>query len=192
MYAHGNGQWAKRIRGKIYYFGKWETPDEALKTYLRDCDHLQAGMPPPNQNGHTILEVCDRYLVKRKRDVEAGELGKRTYEDYKKTCEILTGLAGSLTIEQMNPEDWAKLRAQLCKGVGATTAANRIRIARTALRYLDEIAQIMPRWGKNFSEPSQRTRCRARIEAGEQLQIAHLLATYRKLNGFRRSGKTHC
>ncbi len=169
LFAHDNGQWAKKIRGKLHYFGKWSEPDEALDAYLQDRDYLHSGKTPPSRDGHTILEVCDRFLIKRQHDVTAGELAQRTYDDYKRACDTLTDLGGSMTIETMKPEDWAKLRADLCKDVGTTTAANRIRIARIALRYLDEIAQVMPRWGKNFSEPSQRTKRKARIEAGERM-----------------------
>jgi hypothetical protein len=27
---NGNGQWSKKINGKIYYFGKWTNPDGAI------------------------------------------------------------------------------------------------------------------------------------------------------------------
>lgn len=169
LFAHDNGQWAKKIRGKFHYFGKWESPDEAIELYLKERDHLQAGINPPNRTGHSILEVCDRFLVKRKHDKDAGEITPKTYQDYENNCKLLKSLAGDWCIEEMQPEHWAKLRADLCKGVGTTTAANRIRLARVALRYLDEIAEKLPRWGKNFSEPSQRTKRKARIEAGQRM-----------------------
>lgn len=114
FYAHRNGQWAKRIRGKIHYFGKWESLDEALELFLKERDHLQAGITPPNRSGHTILDVCDRFLVKRLHDVRVSELSQATYDDYKTNCDLLPRLAGDWCIEEMQPEHWAKLRADLC------------------------------------------------------------------------------
>jgi hypothetical protein len=31
LFPHGNGSWAKKIRGHLHYFGPWSDPDGALK-----------------------------------------------------------------------------------------------------------------------------------------------------------------
>ncbi|MBV8093617.1 MAG: hypothetical protein JO110_10345 [Acetobacteraceae bacterium] len=40
--AHPAGYWCKKIRGRIYYFGRWEDPDEALARYVTQKDALEA------------------------------------------------------------------------------------------------------------------------------------------------------
>ena len=33
LFAHGSGHWAKRIKGRLCYFGRWGDPKEALRQY---------------------------------------------------------------------------------------------------------------------------------------------------------------
>jgi hypothetical protein len=41
-----NGQWCKKIRGTIHYFGVWGDPEAAQAEYLRVREYLQAGRLP--------------------------------------------------------------------------------------------------------------------------------------------------
>ena len=34
LFAHANGQRAKKIKGRLYYFGGWADAEGALKNYL--------------------------------------------------------------------------------------------------------------------------------------------------------------
>ena len=47
MFAHPSGQWARKIRGRLYYFGVWENPNAALERLNREYPYLKEGRTPP-------------------------------------------------------------------------------------------------------------------------------------------------
>src|ERR1019366_7894426 len=46
LFPHHNGQWAKKIKGKLHYFGTWDNPQCALDKWLDERDDLLAGRVP--------------------------------------------------------------------------------------------------------------------------------------------------
>ncbi len=64
LFPHGNGQWAKKIRGKQYYFGAWDDPAVAEDKYLAEREYLQAGRKPPLvSDGCRVRDLCNRFLT---------------------------------------------------------------------------------------------------------------------------------
>jgi hypothetical protein len=64
---HNNGQWCKKIRGTVHFFGVWEDPDAALQNYLRVAEALHAGRKPRAEsvptNALTVKDVCNHFLT---------------------------------------------------------------------------------------------------------------------------------
>jgi len=53
--AHPNGQWCKKVRGRLHYFGPWSDPNGALNLFLDHRDDLFAGRTPrPSADGVTL------------------------------------------------------------------------------------------------------------------------------------------
>jgi hypothetical protein len=57
LFAHGSGKWAKKIDGRLRYFGRWEDPDGALRDYESllasatvAAEHAATSRPVPTVN----------------------------------------------------------------------------------------------------------------------------------------------
>jgi hypothetical protein len=87
LFPHATGRWAKKIRGKLHYFGKWADPDAALQRYVEERDDLYAGRKPRrNREGLTVKDLVNKFLLAKKAKVDAGELALGTFGDQYKTC----------------------------------------------------------------------------------------------------------
>jgi hypothetical protein len=90
LFPHATGRWAKKIRGKLHYFGPWDDPDGALTRYLEQKDALHAGRKPREaSDGVTIKELVNQFLNAKRALGESGELTKRSWQDYKAACDLI-------------------------------------------------------------------------------------------------------
>src|SRR4051794_34453193 len=95
LFPHATGKWAKKIRGQMHYFGKWDDPDAALKKYDAEKEALHSGRKPKEtSDGATVLELVNKFLNQKQALVGAGELSPRTWTDYKDACDELVAAFG--------------------------------------------------------------------------------------------------
>src|SRR5688572_27062832 len=114
LFPHASGQWAKTIRGRHHYFGRWADPQAALDKYLDQKDDLYAGRTPSNGDGLTVVQLVNHYLTSQQRRMESKqqEISPRHFSDCKKTCERVIRAFGRTThVENLRPLDFEKLRA---------------------------------------------------------------------------------
>ena len=117
LFPHATGRWAKKIRGKMYYFGPWADPAAAEAKYLEQKDDLHAGRTPRQDPGAlTVKDLCNRFLNAKQALVDTGELSPRTFADYFSTCSHLVKAFGPrrLVID-LAPDDFEALRAGMTK-----------------------------------------------------------------------------
>lgn len=162
LFPHDGGVWAKKVRGKMHYFGPWDDPQGALERWLREKDDLLAGRTPRpfDEGALTVADLCDLFLESRERRVETGELSQRTFDDYFAVAKSVTQILGrNAAVEHLRPSDFASLRAKLAKGCNLKTLEGRVACTRAIFNYADKnglIERSLSRlWGTEFAKPSR-------------------------------------
>jgi integrase len=111
---HPNGQWCKRIRGKLYYFGT--EPDAALELYKLQCDDLYAGRTPRRSpDDLTVEDICNLFLEAKRQLVLSGRLRQRTWRGYQLHCRHMCGIIGNLVAEHLTPVDFDRVYADIAQ-----------------------------------------------------------------------------
>jgi integrase len=160
LYPHATGRWAKRIRGKLYYFGPWADPQGALSLYLAQRDDLYAGRRPRRPNeGLTVRELCNRFLNTKSYLVRTGELSQFSWNDYHKTCERVIRVFGkSQLVDDLRVDDFEQLRRDMAKTLGPVSIGNDITRVRVLFKYAydAELIDRPVRYGPGFKRPSKK------------------------------------
>lgn len=169
LFAHANGQWCKKIRRKLYYFGPWDDPEGALNKYLDQKDDLQAGRKPrAADDGLTVRELCNKFLTWKRHLIDTRELSPRTFADYKRaTDRIIEEFGRHRLVSDLRSDDFQQLRAKLAKGRDVISLGNAVRHIRIVFRYASEndLIDRPVKFGTAFREPAKKIKRRA-----EQLQ----------------------
>jgi integrase len=184
LYAHAAGYWAKKIRGKAYYFGTWTDPDGALAKYLEQKDALHAGKTPrPDPEGVTVKDVCNAFLNHKRDKVDAGELAVRTWAKYKEVTDLIVGRFGKArVVADLRPDDFTALKNHMTKRWGPLRIADFIQHVRSVFKHAHdaELTEQPVRFGPGFQRPSQKTLRLHRAKQGVKLftadEIRNLLA----------------
>jgi site-specific recombinase XerD len=173
LFPHATRRWAKKIRGRLHYFGPWDDPDGALRKYLDQKDDLHAGRLPRVQGeGLTLRELCIKFLTVKKILQESGELRERSYQDLAKTCERLChALGGSRLASDLRPDDFTSLRQRWAKRWGLKTICGEITRVRMLFKFgFDEdLLKSSVRYGAAFKMPSTKTLRRHKEAKGTQM-----------------------
>jgi integrase len=173
LFAHAAGVWAKKIRGKLHYFGPWSDPDGALKKYLEQKDALHAGRTPrPETEGLTVKALANTFLNHKKALRETGELSPRTWDEYKETTDLLVSQFGKgRLVEDLSPDDFAALRKKMAKRWGPVRLGNVIQRVRSVFKFGTDNGLIVKvvRYGVGFQRPNQTTLRKHRAKQGKKL-----------------------
>jgi integrase len=177
LFPHASGQWAKKIRGKMHYFGQWVDPDAALTRYLEQRDDLHAGRRPRlDPEAVTIKDIANSFLNAKKSLLDAGELSPHTFADYRQVCDLVVAHLGKARLAgDVGPDDFAALRDKVAKRWGpARLGTKLIQYTRSLFKHALEAGLIdrATRFGPGFKRPTKKVLRLARAEHGPQLFTA--------------------
>lgn len=179
LFAHDNGCWCKKIRGRLHYFGPWttDTPDRgadaALAKYLAERDDLHAGrVPRPDPAAVTVKDVANAYLNHKKALLDAGELSLRTWAKYKEVADLIVDRLGKgRVVTDLRPGDFAALKDHMTRRWGPLRVADFVQHVRSAFGHAfdAELIDRPVRFGPGFERPSQKVIRLHRAKQGPKL-----------------------
>ena len=184
LFPHATRRWAKKIRGKLHYFGSWDDPDAALAKYLADKDRLHAGLTTAdNPDALTVFLLCGKFLTTKKRMMEAGELSVHSFKDYTKTCQrLIKQFTKNRLVADLRPDDFERLRSFMTKRWGPVRTGNEINRTRIVFNYAAKNGLLVKPivYGEGFRRPSKKTLRKHRAEQGVKMfdadEIRRMLA----------------
>jgi integrase len=184
------GAWQKKIKGKLYYFGRWGRvvsgsmtriqPDgcweAALELYQQQRDALYAGRKPDLPGGKlTVRDWCNRFLTAKTGKLNSGEMAGRTFAEYRQTCARLVAAFGKdRPVDDLGSRDFERLRADIAKVWGPVRLGNEIQRVRTICKYALESKLIDKPvdCGPEFRKPSKSVMRKHRATNGHRLFTA--------------------
>ncbi len=176
----------RKIRGRLYYFGRWDAPNGALQEYKEKREALYSGrVPRPTTNDVTIRYLVNAFLTAKKSRVDSGELTHRSWTDYYTSCGRITGFFGlDRKVSDIGPADFEQFRAKLAKKWGPTTLGNEIRRVRVVFNYAFKVDLVdRPVKFGEFVPPSKKVMRLERAKNGiKMFESAEILSLLEKAN----------
>jgi integrase len=186
LYAHPAGYWAKKVRGQLHYFGRWgktvggkltrldgDTWKEALEQYKVQADDLHAGRTPRvGGGGLTVADLANRFLTSKLRRVEAGEIGRRMFDEYKLTCDLVVSAFGAnRPVDDLAADDFGALRARMARRWGPHRMQSGVVRVRSVFKFGTDngLIEKAVRYGSEFRVPGKTVMRRHRAAVGERM-----------------------
>lgn len=195
--ARKDGRFAKRINGKVYYFGgPGRSRDEAMAEYQRSRHQLYAGqeVQRPSTEDYTrwtLRNFSNKYLEARRAEIMAGTLRKVTYLDLRYSlAQFVHYVGGRRLVSELCPDVFSaaanhfKGKLSGCRYNHVVSAVNAWLNYAANHTWLKQLPVFGPLWKKiPLSQLPNRDRMVAPEElhrllshASEQMRVMLLLA----------------
>ena len=164
LFPHAAGVWAKKVRGRLHYFGSTTSDpkgEAALTKWCEVKDDLLAGRTPRGcREGVTVADLANHFLTSKQHLVDSGELVQRTWDDYHASCErVIQQFGRTRFVDDLLPTDFERLRASIAKNWGPVAVGNEVQRVRVLFKYGydTELLEKPVRFGPGFKRPNKKT-----------------------------------
>ncbi len=167
---HPNGQWCKKIQGKIHFFGVWAHPMVALGNYTRQAADLHAGRKPRELDVHdkpSIKDIANSFLAMQKEKAERGLITPAWFDDCLRTVKDFVVFSGkNRPWDDLRPGDFGKYRMHLYDRYGVCAIDRAITVVRGMLKhaYESDLIDRPVKYGGQFKKPTLKEKRRSRSE----------------------------
>jgi len=173
LFPHASGKWAKKIRGKMHYFGTWDDPQGALEEYAKHRDRLHAGLGRDDGRGEpTVADMINQFLESKRQLMLAGELSALTWRDYYETgVRMSKAFKRSRRLSELTPAIFDRYKADLAKTRSPGAVGNEVNRVRVICNWAFEQGPIEKpiRFGPAFKRPSKRVMRLERAKRGSRM-----------------------
>jgi integrase len=161
LFPHATGRWAKKVRGKFCYFGKWaDDPkgEAAARLWADQKDDLLAGrVPRGSREGLTVRDLCNRFCTAKEQQRDAGTISHRQFLDCHAAAKIVVDAFGkNRLVDDLAADDFNSLYASFVKKkYNLNTLANLVQRVRVVFKYAYDNGLIDKpiRFGSTFKKP---------------------------------------
>ena len=183
LFPHSSGQWAKKIRGKTYYFGKWDDWEAALKKFNVEHPYLYAGDTPPSEQV-TLADVLNAFDDDKTELLNRGTIKERTYNDYIAVCDTIAKIGRHRPIETITPQTLKDLNHKLAlgksgKAISPVTHKRLLTTARMVFKFANEILGCNVKYQRALAPPPKaeirKHRAKVGVKMFEADQLRELL-----------------
>ncbi len=166
---HPNGQWCKKIRGRVHFFGVWEDPKAALDKYTQQAGDLHAGRKPraDHAGGSTLKGIANTYLATQFEKAKRDLITPVWFKDCSNAVKAFVSSIGPERVwTDVGPTDFGQYRMQLYDRVGVCAIDRNITIIRSMFKHAYENSLIdqPARFGGQFNKPTQKEQRQNRNE----------------------------
>ena len=163
LFAHASNQWAKKIKGRMWYFGTWDDPTAALAKYDEQIHEIRAGRDPRRTRSQvcaaelSVYDLCNLYLARQQTRINLGEVSVRHFNDCFQSCKLITDYFGKFqSAASLKVADFTNFRASFPATWGPKKTANEISRVKTCFRWAadSEMIPTLPKFGPDFKKAS--------------------------------------